>query len=251
MKNTTRKIYPKEKPGTLYYERRGIREISIPTSDARAAGQFQKEDPESIAKLLNNCAHRLLERAGERKIKDVLGDAVASGANDLEANRSALLGWYANVAARRGLLSPIAMAAKFLSVQYITMHIVADGVDVERPDAAEEMDRRVKQILGFADAWHAWRLEAFGEHVQAFAGKTNKANLAKGKPAIHEKKRNRDDVILQVIGGMIGKPAPYISRYRFEEVNHVLSESGLDQFPSTGAFIKAVQRLQKSKRAAS
>jgi hypothetical protein len=162
-----RVLLPDNDPSLIYYESRGLREFSIP---AGAAGK-PHEPHLTKARELNQFAHRILQRSGERSLKDALAALDNKKKNDAESESKmisrSLLKWYSEIAARHGSLSPVAIAAAFLGVQHVTIDLLIDNADATTP---EEVARKVKQVYALCDAWHWFHLEVSQEHRRAFSG---------------------------------------------------------------------------------
>src|SRR5262249_36191219 len=186
----SRQVLPKGDPEVILRERRGIRDCVL-----RFGGKEPRQ-ASATAKQLAAVAHVLLRKAGERSLDEVIGNADATKAHDPdEAIRTSLLSWYGDVAARRGVLSPITLAVKFLGLQFLAIKLIASGIDENSSDAEVEMERRINQIISLCDAWHWFHMEAFGEHVRAFAGVTSRESLAKGPASRRAKAGPRNELV--------------------------------------------------------
>jgi hypothetical protein len=236
----SREVLPKDDPEVILRERRGIRDFVL------RFGSKEPRQPSDTARQLAAVARALLRKAGERSLDEVIENANATKANDPdEAMRTSLLSWYGDVAARRGVLSPITLAVKFLGIQYLVIRLTASSIDEQSSDADVEMERRINQILGLCDAWHWFHMEAFGEHDRAFSGMTSRKSLAKGPASLRATARARSEVIRSCISGSANVSSSELARHRFKTINNELARNNLQQFETQMALAKAIQRLRR------
>jgi hypothetical protein len=233
----SRHVLPKDDPEVILRERRGIRDFTL------RFGQ-ESQQASDTARKLSAVAHALLRKAGERSIDEVIDNATKAQDPD-EAIRTSLLSWYGDVAARRGVLSPITLAVNFLSLQYLAVKQIASGIDESSSDAEAEMERRINQIMGLCDAWHWFHMEAFGEHDRAFVGLTSRESLAKGPASRRAKAGPRSEVVRSCISDSAGVSASELARRRFKTINNALAQRKLQPFKTGMALATAIRRLRR------
>jgi hypothetical protein len=198
-----RTIRKKSDGSVAYDETRGIRNINVGLDAASVRAEANKDDVSAKAKLLLYAAGRLLQKAGEKSLNDVIQEAKSSTENEFTpALNNALTRWIVELRIRYGLLSPVSLAASLLahsaslSARLIDLAVPKEGLeDVAADKAVEEQATLMKQIYNLADAWHWFHMEVFGEHQLAFAKMKHAAGQAKGARTTASKGAKRATIV--------------------------------------------------------
>jgi hypothetical protein len=98
----------------------------------------------------------------------------------------------------------------------------------------------------FADAWHYWHMEVFGEHHRAYGGKLHAESQASATAARALLNVQRRNVVLQVIKDIFPAASNAECSRRLRTVNAALKERHLPPFPSEKALREAIRRLRQS-----
>jgi hypothetical protein len=161
----------------IYRETRGVREFSL--------SKFRRDDDfMTRARTLGTCADRLLAKVREKTYKQALEQAKG----DIDTPK-VLLSWVAEIGARRGVLSQVSIAARYLAAQHMAgLALMSDG----------PLDEKLKLIFAFSNAWHWWHSEIYGEHRAIFESERARENLAKRNPAAIAKRQQRKSIVQKI-----------------------------------------------------
>jgi hypothetical protein len=165
-------------------ETRGIRRATWRTS-VKPSRQAADARAENTFRIMSLAANRHLRATGEMDLPSVMDAAERSSASyPSEAKISQRLRqWVDNIKIQKGALSIDASAAKFLQSADHLLQILNKAPKMQR--AAFE----------FAQAWHAWHLELFGEHELAAIAERSVAGLKTGPKALKRKRALREAII--------------------------------------------------------
>jgi hypothetical protein len=246
---TTVAVHDKKTSKTKYLgEEYGIHSVSFDPADERAP------DCAIAYNQLCEAALSRLKEAGEKNAADIIKSLETRQPGDEGAQVVALNGWWLDIANRRGVISPLSMAARFLFTSRGAMFVLAQPLaepTKDNPLRGEiDLDRKMLVMCEFAHAWHHWHMEVFGEHADAYSGQLQKKHLAKGAGATKARARRRDDIILRCVSDVISKSAAHISYHRLGNVNAALQEAGLTTFRSKAALAKQITRIKQKRDSA-
>jgi hypothetical protein len=243
-------VYDADGNPKIWRERYGIHAIEV----------YLPSEPKFLPR---ETLDRLVEAArAELALAGVQSDLeIIAAASDAASGFAALLAWGENIADRTfensgifekggtfekggGLLSRSLLAARFL----IAMHdLQMPSPKLEGADRIEaDLFSRFMRAVAFANAWHYWHLEVFGEHARAFGGLQRDESLAKGPTIRKTKKEIRRSVILRLDDDT--ETASYIADYRFKSINISLEAHGLKPFKEKPALRRELQRIRRERK---
>jgi hypothetical protein len=222
---------------TGFFEQYGIHRTEIPLANNGGPTQTAK-----IYRRLVEAARTELTAADERTDLEIIETATEPA--DMIV---AILDWSDDVAIRRGHLSRQYMATRFLATRtLLELHVTV------APDRVEIVRAAMGGGCCFADAWHFWHMEVFGEHNIAFDGRQSADDRARGVDAVKRRKVARHAAIIAAIGkNLFENPAvsnPDIADARLKSVEGVLRERGFDPIPNRRAFLKWLERNRPKAR---
>jgi hypothetical protein len=239
-------------------EQRGIRTCPIPVFGGSLSLQTLQAaaaldgGANSVLEILLREANSVLRDANEQSFSSAKAEADRTRAKlqkskapsaaekqalDIVTLRST---WVAGIAARKGLLSPEAIAAKFLSIYEIMNRSLPNDPILK------------SVILEFADCWHWLHFEVFNKHQLATFGAAASAGLKAGPRAKARVKARKLVILEEEFRNFAAVPknaetiksakrtAPALK----ETVNERLSLEKLDTFTTAG-LEKAVRPFQK------
>jgi hypothetical protein len=194
-------------------------------------------------------ARKELASAGEQSDAQVI-----AAQTDPVLASAALLNWVTEVAARSlnadaGHLSRRVMAARFLAALH--------GLQMPPPqmtgvDAAEvAVATRLAAAGVFADAWHFWHMEVYGEHASAFMDHLAAQGRIKASATQQTNKKKRDAIIIGQIADVVDdekQPPRALARNRLRRFTAALHAGNLDKM-TEGALAKAIERIRKARKA--
>ncbi|MGY4461546.1 hypothetical protein [Bradyrhizobium sp. LB13.1] len=165
-----------DKPGSVVDERRGIRRATW--DKASATGQ---PDAEGTFGVMTIAANRHLRAVGEMDLTAVMETAENLSAQypSPEKISEHLRLWVQKLKTQKGELSIDTTAARFLQAADRLLQIL---------DQSPEMQ---SAAFDFADAWHWWHLELYGEHALAAKADTAERAVAGLQAGPEALKRNR------------------------------------------------------------
>lgn len=174
----------------IVYETRGIREFALEIfADDRltvAAANF-KVAPGETYEMFLRAANFWLKEVGENDYFEIINVAEQSKngiESDLEKAKIDFFWlWSSKVADRHGMLSPAAIASRFISA--------SDHVH----RLANSNQELVDAIHAFADAWHWFHFEGLGEHELAAIGLKSAQGRAVGPTAVHKQASIKKQII--------------------------------------------------------
>jgi hypothetical protein len=196
-------------------EKRGIRRAtwSVPTPGARP-----KVDTESarLFDLMTMAANRHLRAVGEMDSIAVMETAerLSSEYPSKKKISQHMRLWAENIKIQKGALSIDATAARFLQAADHLLQILDQTPAVQ------------SAAFGFADAWHWWHAELYGEH--ALAAKADVAERAmaglKAGPEKLKRKRALREAIIEVQYDKHVATAPKINQGAERAANAILND---------------------------
>ena len=161
------------------------------------------------SKPLKAIIHKLNRLAAEAKKLASAGEQsdaeVIAAQTDTRCASAALLNWVTEVAARSlnanaGHLSKRVMAARFLAAYGLQM----PPPQMTGVDAAEvAVGTRLAAACAFADAWHFWHMEVYGEHASAFMDHLAAQGRIKASATQRTNKKKRDAIIFGQIADVV------------------------------------------------
>jgi hypothetical protein len=161
-------------------EKRGIRRV---TWSSPAPGARPKVDTESarVFGLMTMAANRHLRAVGEMDAIAVMETAerLSSEYPSKKKISQHMRLWAENVKTQKGALSVDATAARFLQAADHLLQIL------------DQTPAMQSAAIAFADAWHWWHLELYGEHALAAKAKIAERSVAGLKAGPKALKRNR------------------------------------------------------------
>ena len=243
---TTVTIHDKKTHKTRYLgEEYGIHSVSFDDADERAP-----DCAIAYNQLFDSAISRLKEAGEKTAAADILKSVETTQPGDERAQLVALNDWWLDIANRRGIISPLSMAARFLLTSEVAMSVLAQpAVEPTKDDPHRgdiDLDRKMLVMCDFAHAWHLWHMEVFGEHADAYSGQLQKKHLAKGAGATKARARRRDDIILRCVIDILPESASHIANHRFKTVNAALKDANLPTIKSQRAFAKHITRIKKA-----
>jgi hypothetical protein len=207
-----------------------IRENDPPPSSLSGSAFVRK------LKQLVESAREELAAAGELIDLEITNAPAVALAKDRRAATSrALHDWFVDILERHDVRGRLQIAARFL-VAWRELWQFDD-------DEANFLTHRMVACF-FADAWHEWHMEVFGEHANAYSGQQQQKHLAKGTKATKAAARRQRDIILRCVSDIISESAGYIAYHRLGRVNAALQEAGLTTL-SKGALAKRITRIRR------
>jgi len=248
----TRAVKLNDSGAPSYVEQRGLRELSFDGVNLTSA-----DAPEKKVKFLLEAAHRLLSRTGEESFQTVLKHAREYNSHDPERHvQISLREWLADIIRRRGVLSPVTLAAKFL----IQHHSILVGLTawVDGADKDQITDEAYKKFINAApdlfgmiyhlcDAWYWFRLELEGNHTRLIEARGAEASRQKGADVAKALALKRSAIILEVIRkrpSLQNKAVSFIAKNVRPGVEAAFKAAGLAQETeqSDEAFERMVRR---------
>jgi len=146
----------------------------------------------------------------------------------------ALVNWFEGIISRHGKLSRLSYAAKFLLTEQM---MVLNNRPPSDPAG-------MLAAWSFAQAWHEWHMEVFGEHVSAASAGRSARGSAKGTAEVQRKRQWLDEIIEGVIGTDIDREGARLLRKRyFKEINNALPRELTD-----GALEKKIMRIKARRK---
>jgi hypothetical protein len=189
---------PKSPVKKIVYETRGIREFALEIfadDQLTVAAANLKVGPAETYELFLRAANFWLKEVGENdyfEIIDVAEQSKNGIDSDLEKAKIDFFTfwlWSSKVACRHGVLSPAAIAARFISA--------SDHVH----RLANKNQELVDAIHAFADAWHWFHFEGLGEHELATIGLKSARGRAVGPTAVHKQASIKKQIIQDAYAG--------------------------------------------------
>jgi hypothetical protein len=150
-----------------YVERRGSCAFST---------ESRRDDTMRRVRAMGDALALLLKKAGESIPELKEGDDA----------RVLFLTWWSKIAAKHGVLSPVALGAKYIGIAHVTMDALLD----DKP-----LDKKMEQVFALCQAYHMFHAEVFGEHRAAFDGLVARNNLAASGLRRADKKRSRRVIV--------------------------------------------------------
>ena len=173
---------------TVQSFQRGLHEVVI--------GSAGKHTPESRwrREIMLARANELLAQHGVPSFQSI----VASGDGNMEKTDILINAWIKSIGVQPqlGLFAggPF-VAASFLALDHLVCSDVVTRVrstmNLASPEPSEaeldvihrQSEVQVRRIREYANAWHWWHMEVFGEHVRAYEGQKGRNSRAKAGPA--------------------------------------------------------------------
>jgi hypothetical protein len=241
----TREFINKDGKPDTYIERRGLREFKIPASKQDRSKLLPRVQEE--AQLLSIAASKILKKAGEKTLSDVLEGVKQAKSKDEDAIKAAVMAWDFDIGMRYGILSPVTLAANFLSGVHSITNAFVDGLaDKQADDAVPHLTRRVQQVFAFADTWHWLRMEVYGEHRLALDGARSAENLGAAAPARAEKKKERMEIVRRACAAYWAKHgrrnAAHTAERLYSEVQETLKTKGHQTY-TRESFVKVAREI--------
>jgi len=143
-----------------------------------------------------------------------------------------------DIAQHTALLSRATMAVSFLVGFALVRH------EFRHPGNPSAMPA----ACFFADAWHYWHMEVFGEHEKAYVAKVRDEGRASATATAALNQQRRLSIVRKVIGDIIDTETNAECSRRLKTVNVALEQNGLRPYPTMGALAKAVGRARKLRR---
>jgi hypothetical protein len=179
----------------IVYETRGIREFALEIfadDQLTIAAANLKVAPGETYEMFLRAANFWLKEVGENdyfEIIDVAEQSKRGIDSDIEKAKVDFFTfwlWSSKVADRHGMLSPAAIASRFISASDHVHRLANNNQEL------------VDAIHAFADAWHWLHFEGFGEHELAPIGLKSAQGRAVGPTAVHKQASIKKQIIHDV-----------------------------------------------------
>jgi hypothetical protein len=220
---------------TEYFESYGIHSYDNQTD----AGRGGVSGSAKVCKKLLDAAKAELKGTPEPIFKRVvlLTEAAEVPRSEEDDNKlaEALLELRTDIAQHTGLLSRETMAVSLLvGFALLKFEFRHPG----RPTA-------MRTACFFADAWHYWHMEVFGEHEKAYVAKVRDEGIAQATATATMRRHRRLYVVSTVVKDILDTESNAECARRLKTVNAALKENDLSLYKTERALAKAVGRLRK------